>query len=227
MSSTSNWPFQRQGSVWSHAGERRSLLLLSLHGKIPRAKPDWKITDKNLHLSPDGEWVSVFGKSVGEVQIIRIGARKPIAVVPRDKKADNAWTTVAPKGAAVAWKDKGFTVVRALPGGEPIARVKSGFGYDLRFSAGGQWLTEVGEQVFRVFDRSNSYKVIARIPAPSFILADVSGETAVVTSGKGKHRGGMGSGQQSSDCLSERWRFGVCSSPLGRRPSSADRKHER
>ena len=121
----------------------------------------------------------------GEVEIIRIGARKPIAVVPRDKKADNAWTTVAPKGAAVAWKDKGFTVVRALPGGEPIARVKSGFGYDLRFSPGGQWLTEVGEQVFRVFDRSNSYEVIARIPAPSFILADVSGETAVVTSGKG------------------------------------------
>jgi DNA-binding beta-propeller fold protein YncE len=106
-------------------------------------------------------------------------------VVGRDKKADNVWTAVAPGGAAVAWKDDGFTVVRALPGGEPVARVKSGFGYDLRFSPGGRWLTEHGERVFRVFDRHNGYRVFARIRMPSFMLADVTdGLTAVVNAAK-------------------------------------------
>lgn len=148
-------------------------------------QPVWKIKGKHLHLSPDGEWVSVSDKEAGEVRVTRVGARKPAAVVARAKGADNVWTAVAPGGVAVAWKEDAFTVVRALPGGGPVARVKTGFGYDLRFSPGGRWLAEEGDRVFRAFDRNNDYKV-ARIPAPSFILAAVSdGPTAAITAGKG------------------------------------------
>jgi WD40 repeat protein len=148
-------------------------------------KPQWKRKDEHLHLSPDGEWVSVFDRPSGEVRVTRVGAKKPASVVARAKGIDNVWTAVAPGGIAVAWKEDGFTVVRALPGGELVARVKTGFGYDLRFSPGGRWLTEEGERVFRAFDRNNDYKV-ARIPAPSFILAGVSeGATAAIVAGKG------------------------------------------
>ena len=59
----------------------------------------------------------------------------------------------------------GLGVVRALPGGEPVARVKSGWGVDLRFSPGGRWLTEAGERVFRVFDRM-SYALILSVKDP-------------------------------------------------------------
>jgi WD40 repeat protein len=63
-----------------------------------------------------------------------------------------------------------------------VAQVKAGWGYDLRFSPGGRWLSEVGERVIRVFDRANNYRVFARIPAPRYIRAEVSdGLTAVVT----------------------------------------------
>jgi WD40 repeat protein len=149
--------------------------------EMPGTPPAWQLTDRPLNLSPDGEWVSVYDRGAGEVRVTRVGAKKPTAVVERDKKADNVWTAVAPGGAAVAWKDGGFAVVRALPGGEPVARVKSGFGYDLRFSPGGRWLTEHGDRVFRVFDRTNNYRVFARIRTPSFILAEVTdGLTAVV-----------------------------------------------
>jgi WD40 repeat protein len=143
-------------------------------------RPRWQLTDGRLCLSPDGEWVSVYDRKAGEVRVTRVGAKKPSAVVDRGR-ADNVWTAVAPGGVAVAWKDEPYTVVRALPGGEPVARVRAGFGYDLRFSPGGRWLTEEGERVFRVFDRANDYKVFARIRTPSFVLADVTdGLTAVV-----------------------------------------------
>jgi hypothetical protein len=148
----------------------------------PSTPPVWQLTDRHLDLSPDGEWVSVYDKGAGEVRITRVGAEGPTAVVGRDKKAENVWTAVAPGGVAVAWKDEPFTVVRALPGGEPVARVKSGFGYDLRFSPGGRWLTETGERVFRVFDRNKEYRVFARIRTPRFVLAEVTdGLTAVVS----------------------------------------------
>src|SRR5205085_2720242 len=148
----------------------------------PNTPPGWQLTDHALHLSPDGEWVSVFDRDAGEVRITRVGAPGPAAVVGRDGKADNVWTAVAPGGVAVAWKDGALTVVRALPGGEPVARVKSGWGFDLRFSPGGRWLTEAGERVFRVFDRTNGYRVFARIPTPRHMLAEVTdGLTAVVT----------------------------------------------
>lgn len=148
----------------------------------PDTPPRWQLTDRPLNLSPDGEWVSVFDRAAGEVRITRVGAPRPAAVVDRDKGADNVWTAVAPGGVAVAWKDGGLTVVRALPGGEPVARVKSGWGYDLRFSPGGRWLTEKGERVFRVFDRHNNYRVFARVPSSRYILAEVTdGLTAVVT----------------------------------------------
>jgi hypothetical protein len=148
----------------------------------PGTPPAWQLTDGRLNLSPDGAWVSVYDKSAGEVRITRVGAEGPTAVVGRGKKADNVWTAVAPDGVAVAWKDEPFTVVRALPGGDPVARVKSGFGYDLRFSPGGRWLTETGERVFRVFDRHNAYRVFARIRTPRFVHAEVTdGLTAVVT----------------------------------------------
>lgn len=75
---------------------------------------------------------------------------------------DGLWATVAPGGEAVAWKEDAFTVVRTLPDGELIARVKSGWGIDLRFSPGGRWLSEMGEGVFRVFDRDEKYRVIGR-----------------------------------------------------------------
>src|SRR5262245_10085212 len=148
----------------------------------PGTPPGWQLTDRPLHLSPDGEWVSVFDKGAGEVRVTRVGAQGPAAVVGRDKGDDNLWTAVAPGGVAVAWKDDALTVVRALPGGDPVARVKSGWGYDLRFSPGGRWLTESGERVFRVFDRNNNYRVFARIPTPRHALAEVTdGLTAVVT----------------------------------------------
>jgi hypothetical protein len=133
----------------------------------PDTPPCWQLTDGGLCLSPDGEWVSVFDKGAGEVRITRVGASGPTAVVDRDKGAGNVWTAVAPGGVAVAWKDDAFTVVRALPGGEPVARVKSGWGVDLRFSPGGRWLTERGQRVFRVFDRTNNYRVFARIRTPA------------------------------------------------------------
>lgn len=152
----------------------------------PGMPPGWQITDHPLHLSPDGEWVSVFDKSAGKVRITRVGAQGPAAVVGRDRRAENVWTAVAPGGVAVAWKDDALTLVRALPGGELVARVKSGWGYDLRFSPGGRWLTESGQRVFRVFDRANNYRVFARVPTPRFILADVTdGVTAVVTAADG------------------------------------------
>jgi WD40 repeat protein len=148
----------------------------------PGAPPGWQITDHPLHLSPDGEWVSVFDQGAGEVRITRVGARGPAATVGRDRRADNVWTAVAPGGVAVAWKNDPLTVVRALPGGRPVARVKSGWGFDLRFSPGGRWLTEKGERVFRVFDRANDYRVFARIPTPRHVLAEVTdGLTAVAT----------------------------------------------
>jgi WD40 repeat protein len=126
--------------------------------------------------------VSVFDKEAGEVRITRVGAQGPAAVVGRDGGADNVWTAVAPGGVAVAWKDGQLTLVRALPCGEPVARVKSGWGYDLRFSPGGRWLTEHGERVFRVFDRTNGYRAFARVPTPRHALAEVTdGLTAVVT----------------------------------------------
>jgi WD40 repeat protein len=60
--------------------------------------------------------------------------------------------------------------------------VKSGWAFDLRFSPGGRWLTEKGERVFRVFDRTNDYRVFARIKTPRYMLAEVTdGLTAVVT----------------------------------------------
>ncbi|MBA4067453.1 MAG: hypothetical protein C0501_27845 [Isosphaera sp.] len=146
----------------------------------------WQLADRRLHLSPDGRWVSVFDTEAGKVKITRVGAKKPTAVLDRNKEADNVWTAVDPDGGAVAWKDGSHTVVRALPGAEPVARVKSGWGVDLRFSSGGRWLTERGDRVFRVFDRADNYRVFARIPTPSFILAEVTdGGTAVVTVGNG------------------------------------------
>jgi WD40 repeat protein len=148
----------------------------------PDTPPRWQLTGRSLHLSPDGEWVSAFDKGAGKVRITRVGARRPAAVVDRDKGADNVWTAVAPGGVAVAWKDGAVTVVRALPGDEPVARVKSGWGFDLRFSPGGRWLTELGERVFRVFDRNNDYRVFARVRTPRHTLAEVTdGLTAVVT----------------------------------------------
>jgi WD40 repeat protein len=148
----------------------------------PGSAPGWQLTDRRLNLSPDGEWVSVFDKDVGEVRITRVGAQGPAAVLGRDRGANNVWTAVAPGGVAVAWKDDSLTVVRALPGGEPVARVKSGWGFDLRFSPGGRWLTETGERVFRVFDRANNYRVFARISTPRDVLAEVTdGLMAVAT----------------------------------------------
>jgi hypothetical protein len=88
----------------------------------PRIPPGWQLTDRHLHLSPDGEWVSVFDKGAGEVRITRVGAKSPTAVVRRDKGADNVWMAVAPGGVAVAWKDGALMVVHALPAGEPLAR---------------------------------------------------------------------------------------------------------
>jgi hypothetical protein len=148
----------------------------------PGTPPGWQLTDHHLDLSPDGEWVSAFDKDAGKVRITRVGAQGPAAVVGRDRGADNVWTAVAPGGVAVAWKDDALTLGRALPDGELVARVKSGWGFDLRFSPGGRWLTENGERVFRVFDRTNNYRVFARIPTPRHMLAEVTdGLTAVVT----------------------------------------------
>ena len=148
----------------------------------PGTPPGWQLTDGRLCLSPDGEWVSVYDKGAGEVRITRVGAQGPAAVLDRDRGADNVWTAVAPGGVAVAWKDGQLTLARALPGGEPVARVKSGWGVDLRFSPGGRWLTEKGERVFRVFDRANNYRAFARIPTPRYALVEVTdGQTAVVT----------------------------------------------
>ena len=144
--------------------------------------PDWQLSDILLYLSPDGEWVSLFDKEIGEVRITRVGQSEPTAVIERDKSARNVWTAVAPDGVALAWKEEPHTVVRSLPDGEVIAQVRTGFGVDLRFSPGGRWLTEKGKRVFRVFDRSDDYRVIARIQTPRFKLAEVSdGLTAVVT----------------------------------------------
>jgi hypothetical protein len=143
--------------------------------------PSWQMTDRPLNLSPDGEWVSVFDKSAEKVKITRVGAKRQSAIVSRGR-AENVWTAVAPDGVAVAWKDDAVTVVRALPDGETIARVKSGWGVDLQFSPGGRWLTEQGDRTFRVFDRANDYRVFARIPTPRHTLAEVTdGLTAVVT----------------------------------------------
>jgi WD40 repeat protein len=148
----------------------------------PGTPPAWQLTGGRLCLSPDGEWVSVYDQAAGKVRITRVGAKRPAAVVARGRGANNVWTAVAPDGAAVAWKDEPFTVVRSLPDGKLVARVKAGFGYDLRFSPGGRWLTEAGERVFRVFDRASNYRVFARIRTPSFMLAEVTdGLTAVVT----------------------------------------------
>ncbi len=148
----------------------------------PGTPPGWQLTDRTLNLSPDGEWVSVFYQGAGEVRITRVGAQGPAFVVDRDGRAENVWTAVAPGGVAVAWKDDAVTLVRALPGGATIGRVKSGWGYDLRFSPGGRWLTELGQRAFRIFDRTNGYRVLARIPTPRHTLADVAdGPTAVVT----------------------------------------------
>jgi WD40 repeat protein len=125
--------------------------------------------------------VSVFDKRTREVRATQVGATDPAAVVGRDGAADNVWTAVVPGGVAVARKEDATTVVLALPDGSPLARVTSGWGYDLRFSPGGRWLTERGNRVFRVFDRTNCYRLFARIPTPRFNLADVAdGTTAVV-----------------------------------------------
>jgi WD40 repeat protein len=145
----------------------------------------WQLTGAALCLSPDGEWVSVFDKGDGKVRITRVG-EQTTAVVDRGKGAENVWTAVAPGGTEVAWKDGVRTLVLALPGGEPVARVRSGWGFDLRFSPGGRWLTEKGERVFRVLDRTGNYRVRARIATPRFVLAEVTdGLTAVVTAERG------------------------------------------
>lgn len=147
--------------------------------------PVWELTDgPALELSPDGEWVSVFHKYSETVTITRVGASIPHAIVQR-AKSDNVWTAVAPGGDAIAWKEDAFTVVRTVPGGEPVARVKTGWAVDFRFSPGGRWLTEKGQKVLRVFDRSNNYRVVARIPMTRHGLAEFSdGMTAVVTTAR-------------------------------------------
>lgn len=147
----------------------------------PNTSPVWKTTGRPMALSPDGEWVSKFDRTAGEVTVSRVGERRPVAILPRSKKTTNTWTAVAPDGVAIAWKEEPFTVVLSLPDGKPVARIKTGFGYDLRFSPGGRWLTEVGEKVFRVFDRTDGYRVFARIKTPRFVRAEVAdGPTAVV-----------------------------------------------
>ncbi|WP_165252344.1 WD40 repeat domain-containing protein [Paludisphaera soli] len=144
--------------------------------------PGWMLTERVLHLSPDGEWASTFDEKSGEVRVTRVGASGPASVLSRDGGAGNVWTAVAPGGVAVAWMEGAVTLVSALPGGEAVARVKSGWAFDLQFSPGGRWLTEKGERAFRVFDRDARYKAIARIPTPGYFLADVAdGPTAVVT----------------------------------------------
>jgi WD40 repeat protein len=151
----------------------------------PDSPPNWQLTDRRLNLSPDGEWVSVFDQDLGVVRVTQVGAAEPMVSLPRNKQEVNVWTAVAPGGVAVAWKDDPFTVVRALPGGEEIARIKAGWGVDLRFSPGNRWLTEHGSRVFRVFDRANNYKVIGRIKAQRHMLAEVTdGTTAVVLTEK-------------------------------------------
>jgi WD40 repeat protein len=150
----------------------------------PGTPPTWELTARPLCLSPDGEWVSVYDKETGKVRINRIGVKGRATVVDRSKGADNVWTAVAPGGGAVAWKDGQHTVVRTVPGGEPVARVKSGWGYDLRFSPGGRWLTEIGDSVFRVYDRAANYRVFARIRAPRFMLAGVTDGLTAVVNGK-------------------------------------------
>src|SRR5262249_6061241 len=87
----------------------------------PGTPTAWQLTDGRLCLSPDGEWVSVFDKDAGKVRITRVGAQGPAAVVDRDRGADNVWRAVAPGGVALAWKDGQQAIVRALPGGEPVA----------------------------------------------------------------------------------------------------------
>jgi WD40 repeat protein len=152
----------------------------------PGMPPAWQLTDGRLCLSPDGEWVSVFDKDAGKVRITRVGAQSPTAVLPRDRAADNLWTAVAPGGVAVAWKDGPLALVRAIPTGELVAQIKSGWGVDLRFSPGGRWLTEFGHRVYRVFDRTNNYRAFARIPTPSFMEAEVmDGLMAVIAEYKG------------------------------------------
>jgi WD40 repeat protein len=186
----------------------------------PGTAPGWQLTDRPLNLSPDGEWVSVFDQGAGKVRISRVGAQGPAAVVDRDEGADNVWTAVAPGGVAVAWKEGALTVVRALPGGEPVARVKSGWGFDLRFSPGGRWLTELGERVFRVFDRNNNYQVFARIPTSRHMLAEVAdGLTAVVTA---PDKGAVAVWDLSSKTATAalqvgRWRSALAVSADGRR----------
>ncbi|HUR53580.1 MAG TPA: WD40 repeat domain-containing protein [Gemmataceae bacterium] len=153
-------------AAWDHAG-------------MPTG---WQLTSQTLNLAPDGEWVSVFYKPSREVRVTRVGAGGPSAVVRRPGKTDNVWTAVAPGGVAVAWKDDTVTVVSALPGGGEIARRKTGFGFDLRFSPGGRWLTERGHPSFRVLDRTNDYRVFARLPTPRDWWAGVTdGATAVIT----------------------------------------------
>src|SRR5262245_23029989 len=76
----------------------------------PDTPPVWQLAGRPLHLSLDGEWVSVFDKAAGKVRITRVGARRPAAVVDRNREADNVWTAVAPGGVALAWKDGAVTV---------------------------------------------------------------------------------------------------------------------
>lgn len=145
--------------------------------------PVWKLTDgPALQLSPDGEWVSVYDSSHGTVTVTRVGASQPHAVYRREP-ASNVWTAVSPGGDLVAWKENdGFTVVRTIVGGEPIARLRTGWAVDFRFSPGGRWLTEQGQKVLRVFDRSKNYRVVARVPMTRHGLAEFSdGMTAAVT----------------------------------------------
>ena len=84
-----------------------------------------------LNLSPDGAWVSVFDEVAGKVRITRSGSAATGSRGGLVTGAVDVWTAVAPGVLAVAWKHDAQTVAHALPGGEPVARVKSGSGFDL------------------------------------------------------------------------------------------------
>lgn len=146
----------------------------------PESKPKWKKTAELLFLSPDGKWVSQLDRETGEMKITQVGGKKP-TVLSRGKVEDVS-TAVAPGGAVVAWKHANQIIVRSLPSGDPVAQVKSGWGANLQFSPGGRWLTEQGVRVFRVFDRTNNYRLFASIKTPRHIIADVTDDlTAVIT----------------------------------------------
>lgn len=144
----------------------------------PGDPPDWQLAASSFSLSADGDWVSTFDPTTSSVQVIRVGAKKPFAVLPCALVGPGSSITVAPGGDEVAWVSGSYLFVHRLPGGELVKKLRAGAMTHLGYDRGGRWLSGTADRAVRLFDREAAYKPV-RLEAVRYAHASVAGARAV------------------------------------------------